>query len=163
MLRQSILAAIFLTILTISAHAATVNGKVLWIYDGDTIKVKGLGKVRLIGIDTPEYNASSRDNFYTKKYNIKAEQLRKISRLAKKYNLKHVKGKRVKLEFDRTKKDKYDRLLAYVFLPNGTMLNEKLLEKGLATVFRRYNFRHKKDFLRLEKKAKKKKLGIWQP
>lgn len=153
---------IILLFLSISVHAKTIKGKVLWIYDGDTIKVEKLGKVRLIGIDTPESKASSRDSFYTKKFKIKPKRLRKIAKQAKKYNINYVKGRRVKLKFDHQKKDKYDRLLAYVYLPNGDMLNEVLLKKGLATVFRRYNFEHKKDFLRFETKAQRKKLGLWQ-
>ena len=145
-----------------SIHAETLKGKVLWIYDGDTIKVEKLGKIRLIGIDTPEYKASSRDRFYTKKFKTKPQRLRKIAKQAKKFNIQQVKGRQVELKFDKHKKDKYDRLLAYVYLPNGDMLNEVLLKKGLATVFRRYNFRYKKEFLRLETKAQKNKLGLWQ-
>ena len=41
------------------------------------------------------------------------------------------------------------------------MLNLLLLKKGLATVFRRYDFIYKKDFLKAEKKARKKRLGLW--
>ena len=81
---------------------------------------------------------------------------------AKKYNIRHVKGKKVRLEFDQTQKDKHDRLLAYIYLPNGEMLNLVLLDKGLATVFRRYDFQYKNDFLKAEKIAQKKERGLWE-
>ncbi|MCK4501665.1 MAG: thermonuclease family protein [Desulfuromonadales bacterium] len=162
MLQRLLLPVIFLFLVTVSAQAATLNGRVSWIYDGDTIKVEGIGKVRLLGIDTPEYKESPRDRFYSKNFQIKPKRLRLISRQAKKYNVDHVKGHWVRLELDQSQKDKYDRVLAYVFLPNGDMLNQVLLEKGLATVFRRYDFRYKKTFISAEKKARQQKLGLWE-
>ncbi len=161
MLQKLLLVAILLLFIPVTAQSATLKGRVTWIYDGDTIKVENIGKVRLIGIDTPETKASSRDRFYTKKYPIKAKKLRQIARQVKKYNIRWVKGKTVKLKLDRTKKDKYGRLLAYVYLPSGDMLNLVLVEKGFASVFRRYDFRHKKKFLKAEKKAQKRKSGLW--
>jgi len=142
--------------------AIELSGRVLWIYDGDTLKVEKLGKVRLLGIDTPEYKASPRDHFYMQSFNIEAKKLREIAWQGKKYLISNVKGKRVRLELDHTQKDKYNRLLAYVYLPDGKMLNRTLLKKGLATVFRRYDFQYKKDFLITEKKAQKKKLRLWE-
>ncbi|MDX2481128.1 MAG: thermonuclease family protein [Desulfuromusa sp.] len=124
--------------------------------------IENIGKVRLLGIDTPEYKASSRDRFYTEKFHVEAKTLRKISHQAKNYNIRNIKGTRVRLEFDKIQKDKYDRLLVYVYLPSGDMLNLALLEKGLATVFRCYDFQYKKDFLKAEKKARNKKLGLWE-
>ena len=146
MLKPLFLALALLFLLAGSLQAAEVTGRVSWIYDGDTLKVEKIGKVRLIGIDTPEFQASSRDRFYTQKNQIEAKKLREIAQQVKKYNIRNVKGKRVRLELDKTHRDKYDRLLAYVYLPNGEMLNQILLEKGLATVFRRYDFQYKKDF-----------------
>jgi micrococcal nuclease len=154
---------LFLLLLTVTLLQATeLTGQVSWIYDGDTLQIEKIGKVRLLGIDAPEYKASSRDRFYTKNFHIQPKKLREISRQAKDYNIRHAKGRKVRLEFDRTKKDKYDRLLVYIYLPGGDMLNLLLLEKGLATVFRRYDFRFKKSFLQAEKTAQKKELGIWE-
>ena len=162
MLKQLLLTLTLLALLTTLSQAADLTGRVLWIYDGDTLKIENIGKVRLIGIDTPENKASSRDRFYTKKFNINENKLREISRQVKKYNIRHVKGKKVRLKLDHTQKDKYGRLLAYVYLPGGDMLNLLLLEKGLATVFRRYDFQYKKDFLKAEKAAQKKERGLWE-
>ncbi len=152
---------ILLFSLATGAAAEHLSGKVLWIYDGDTLKVEHVGKVRLIGIDTPETKGSSRDYFYRRDFNIPPKKLRQIAHQAKQYNIHYVKGKKVRLELDHTRKDKYNRLLAYVYLPNGELLNLTLLKKGLATVFRRYDFKYKKKFLKAEKKARKKKYGLW--
>ena len=161
MLKRILLGFLLFFLLAVSLQAAELTGRVSWIYDGDTLKIEKIGKVRLIGIDTPEYQTSSRDRFYTKKFHIETKKLRKIAQQAKQFNIRNVKGKRVRLELDQTHRDKYDRLLAYVYLPNGEMLNQILLEKGLATVFRRYDFQHKKDFLKIEKKARNSNLGLW--
>ena len=160
MSRTALLLFLVLCLATV-AGAEKLSGKVLWVYDGDTLKVEDIGKVRLIGIDTPETKASSRDFFYKRDFNIKPKKLRQIARQAKQYNIHYVKGAEVRLKLDRTKKDKYNRTLAYVYLPDGEMLNQLLLKKGLATVFRRYDFKHKKVFLKIEKKARKKALGLW--
>jgi len=157
-----ILLALFLLLLSTSP-AAQLTGQVTWIYDGDTLKVENIGKVRLIGIDTPESKASPRDRFYTQKFPISKKKLRDIASQAKQYNIRNIKGKQVRLELDQTRRDKYDRLLAYVYLPDGKMLNRILLKKGLATVFRRYDFRYKRDFLKIEKKARNNKRGLWKP
>ena len=161
MLKRLLLVLSLIFLLAVSLQATELTGRVSWIYDGDTLKVEKIGKVRLIGIDTPEHQASSRDKFYTKKFQIKTKKLREISQQVKKYNIRNVKGKRVRLELDKTHRDKYDRLLAYVYLPDGEMLNQVLLKKGLASVFRRYDFRYKEDFLKIEKNAQKGKQGLW--
>lgn len=158
---RGILCLIVLLFLSTTVSAKSLTGRVEWIYDGDTIKVSGVGRVRLIGIDTPETKASSRDRFYRHDFNIKPKKLREIAHQAKQYNIHYAKGEKVRLELDQTKKDKYNRTLAYVYLPDGTMLNLVLLKKGLATVFRRYDFAEKKKFLKAEKRARKKGLGLW--
>ena len=161
MLKQLPILLSLLLLLASTSLAAKLTGQVTWVYDGDTLKIENIGTVRLVGIDTPESKASPRDRFYTKRFPISKKRLRKIASQAKDYNIRNAKGKRVKLELDHTHRDKYDRLLAYVYLPDGKMLNRVLLKKGLATVFRRYDFQYKKDFLKIEKKARKNRRGLW--
>ncbi len=144
-----------------SALATTDRGNVSWIYDGDTIKVDGVGKVRLIGIDTPEKTASPRDDYYLRHDQIDCATLRDIAQQAFSFNLQQVKNRQVQLEYDREKHDKYGRTLAYVILPDGRMLNQLLLEKGFASVYRRFDFQHKPEFLKAEKSARDQQLGLW--
>ena len=56
---------------------------------------------------------------------------------------------------------KYGRLLAYVFLPDGSMLNERLLEEGYAYADHRFDHVYKKRFEQLQKEAKKEERGLW--
>ena len=66
------------------------------------------------------------------------------------------------LTYDRQSHDKHGRLLAYVYLPDGRLLNRMLLEEGFAAVFRKFSFEKKKEFLLVEEKAKKADVGMWR-
>lgn len=161
LLRAALLLLCFCLLISPLA-AEELSATVRWIYDGDTLQLKNGDKIRLLGIDTPETKSSSRDRYYQANFGIAGKQLRRIARQAKAFNIKQLKNKRVRLVFDAEKTDKYGRKLAYLYLPDGRMLNRLLLEKGLASVFRRYQFRHKDDFLAAEKVARQERRGLWQ-
>jgi len=122
------------------------------VTDGDTIGI-GRGwryeKVRFIGIDTPEtVHPRKPVEFFGPESSA--------------FTKKQLFGKRVHLEFESGKQyGIYGRLLAYVFLENGTFFNEELVKQGYARVYRKYAFRYKKEFLRHERKAKKARRGLW--
>lgn len=142
------------------AEEPTLQGTVTWIYDGDTLKVDPLGKVRLIGIDTPERENSQRDG-YLKRQGVSTTKQRRIYQQAKAFNIEQVKDKQVVLVLDDPPRDRHGRLLAYVYLADGQMLNRLLLERGLAVVYRRFSFRLKEDFLEAEEKARQSGVGLW--
>lgn len=139
-----------------------LSGTVEWVYDGDTLKVSGIGKVRLLGIDTPEHEDSSRDRGLTR-LGVPAKNLRPMAKAALQHNIALVKNRTVRLVTEAEERDRYGRLLAYAYLEDGTQLNRLLLEKGLAVVYRRFSFAHKKDFLQAEKTAREARLGLWAP
>ncbi len=151
-------------ILTLPACAGEstppLQGTVIWVYDGDTLKIDPVGKVRLIGIDTPERENSQRDRYLIKQ-GISAARQREIYQLAKEFNINQVKGKEVTLTLDDSPRDRYGRLLAYVRLPDGRLLNRVLLEQGLAVVYRRFEFKMKEDFLTAEEQARQNEAGLW--
>ena len=136
------------------------QGTVSWVYDGDTLKIDPVGKVRLIGVDTPERENSQRDRYLIDK-GISAARQRQIYQLAKEFNISQIKGQKVTLSLDDSPRDRHGRLLAYVHLADGRLLNRVLLEQGLAVVYRRFSFRMKDDFLSAEAEAKKSKRGLW--
>ncbi|AJF07388.1 thermonuclease family protein [Geoalkalibacter subterraneus] len=139
-----------------------LQGQVTWIHDGDTLEVRGLGKVRLLGIDCPEMESSARDRFYRDNFNIPSSALRRTARAALDFNIQQVKGRQVTLQFDGSRRDRYGRLLAYVMLPDGRCLNHLLLEKGMATVYRKFDFSRKDDFFAAEERARRSGLGMWR-
>ncbi len=147
--------------LVASARAEELSGNVAWIYDGDTIRVEKVGKVRLVGIDSPERGDSPKDSYYMKK-GISRSRLRSIAAKATRFNIRHAKKKTVRLEPARQRRDKYGRLLAFVYLPDGRLLNRLLVENGLAAVYRRFDFEYRESFLEAEQKARDGGKGLWK-
>lgn len=145
-----------------STHAATAPRlySVTWVYDGDTIEVSGLGKVRLIGIDCPEELDSARDDYFARQ-GIPDNILRRTAKQALAYTIGRVKGNSVRLKFDSERRDRHGRILAYVYLLDGRFLNQLLLDEGLAVVYRRFDFRFKKEFLAAEAAAREGRKGMW--
>lgn len=127
--------------------------KVVRVVDGDTIKVNFNGKeesLRLIGIDTPEsvHPDGSRNT--------------EAGKIASEYTRSMLENKEIILEFDVQERDKYGRLLAYVWLGN-TMFNKTLLEEGYAQVSTYApNVKYVNDFVALEKTARKNNKGLWE-
>lgn len=119
------------------------------VYDGDTIVLKNGEKVRLLGINTPEIESRHRKN-------------EAGGQEAKKWlQVKLAQGE-VFLEYDQKKRDKYKRLLAHLFLPDGEHLNKSLLEQGLAVLsIIPPNLRNIDDLITAEKSANLMGLGIW--
>lgn len=126
--------------------------KVKWVDDGDTILLTDGRRIRYIGINSPEIDHEA--------HNRKAEP---HGYEALRYNKRLVYKERVRLEFDRETRDRYNRELAYVFLPNGTFVNLKMLENGYAyCLFIKPNDRHNALFLQTQRQAMKAGRGIWQ-
>ena len=126
--------------------------EVVRVVDGDTIVINYNGKeekVRLIGVDTPESVHPNK------------EKNNEYGTLASKYTKSKLEKKSVSLEFDVQERDKYGRLLAYVYL-DGKMYNKTLLEDGYAQVATYPpNVKYVDDFLKIEKKAKENNAGLW--
>jgi len=73
-----------------------------------------------------------------------------------------VEGKKVRLEFDVQKRDRYDRLLAYVYLEDGTFVNAEIVRQGYAQVMTiPPNVKYQELFLRLQKEARENGRGLW--
>jgi micrococcal nuclease len=95
MMRKQIFLVLTLLVLLVSPSLATeLTGKVLWIYDGDTLKIENIGKVRLLGIDTPEYKASPRDHFYKKTSTLRQKNYVKLPGRENNTSSEMSKGKR---------------------------------------------------------------------
>ena len=124
-----------------------VDGDTFWIDDG----TQNGRKVRLIGVDTPE----PRDVYKKKKHPMGKEVSAYVSRL--------LSSRSVRLELDVKKTDQYGRVLAYVFLEDGTHLNAHLLEKGYAWLMTvPPNVRYADSFYALQQKARRAGLGVWR-
>ncbi len=141
----------------------TESAYVKKVIDGDTIMLANRKKVRLIGIDTPElyecdklFRDARRSNIPPKKIQVMARESCLFTKLA-------CEKKTVTLEFDLHRYDKYGRILAYVHLPDGKLLNQEIIEQGygLAYLFFPFNQEYRKRFIQSENDAKKHQRGLW--
>jgi micrococcal nuclease len=126
-----------------ASEAKRENAIATNIIDGDTIVVSGGERVRLLGVDTPE-----KGEFYYSESKKKLESL--------------IENKEVELERgEGDDKDKYGRLLRYIFL-NGTNINLKLVEEGYAICYFYEPSIYKESCKQLEENAIANKIGRWQ-
>ena len=128
---------------------AATEHMVKWVNDGDTIVLNNGQRVRYIGINAPEID---HENQKAEPFGYKARCL----------NKKLVSSHKIRLEFDRERYDQYDRLLAYIFLQDGTFVNAQLVQNGFAYyLYRSANIRYQSVLLKAQQKAMKSQKGIW--
>lgn len=137
------------------AGAGTGRAEVARVVDGDTIRVRLGGaeeRVRLIGIDTPETHGRGglRECFG-------AEAARRLSELL-------PPGTAVRLVRDVEARDRYDRLLAYVYRhADGLFVNLALAREGYATILTYPpNVAHVEEFQEAVRVARVGRRGLWQ-
>ncbi len=122
--------------------------KIIRVIDGDTIEIQGGDKVRYIGVDTPE-TIDPR----------KPVQCFGIEAFNK--NKELVEGKMAQLEKDITERDKYGRLLRYVWV-GDVFINLELIKQGFA-----YSYSYPPDikyqdlFIKAQQEAREAKRGLW--
>lgn len=130
-----------------------IHVQVVGVIDGDTIEVCCLAekreKVRYIGVNTPETKHPTRG-------------VEPLGKEAAEANRKLVAGRNVRLEFDVERRDRYGRLLAYVYLEDGTFVNAWLVHEGYAQAMTvPPNVRYQDLFLRLQREARRAGRGLW--
>jgi len=133
------------------------------VIDGDTLKLEDGKRVRLVGIDTPEMHESAKLDRDSQRSGRDKKAIQVMGRRAFKFTEDLVEGKRVRLEFDAEKHDKYDRLLAYVYLRDGTFVNAEIIKQGYASLMTYPpNVRHVNTFKQLYREARENNRGLWK-
>lgn len=123
------------------------------VVDGDTIDVaQGTQKerVRLIGVDTPETHDPRKP-------------VQCFGEAAAAYTKQLLQNKDVRLAPDpeNSDRDKYQRLLRYVYLPNGTLVNARLIADGYGFAYVVFPFTKLEEFRALEAQARQNNQGLW--
>lgn len=137
------------------------------VIDGDTFVCWfSEGKeehVRLIGVDTPESSPNEKALRDSRRTEEAIETIIAKGKEATSFAENYIKpGIEVKLELDVELRDKYDRLLAYVYLPDGTMFNALLVKEGYAQMLTiPPNVKHQDLFLKLQREARENNRGLW--
>lgn len=122
--------------------------------DGDTIEVDMSGhseSVRMIGVDTPE---THKPNTPVQCYGPEAAA----------YTRQLIGDRRVRLQADPldTNRDRYSRLLRYVYLPDGTLVEEQLIKNGYGFAYTLFPFEKKALFSSEQSAAKAAGAGLWK-
>lgn len=121
---------------------------VTMIVDGDTVLLENGESVRYLGVDTPETHHPVRG-------------LECYGPEATERNKELVEGKRVRLEADQTDRDRYGRLLRYVYV-DGVFVNAKLVEEGYAySSYYPPDTEYYEQLLALELQAEQDGRGLW--
>ena len=134
------------------------------VVDGDTLRLETGERVRLIGIDTPEMHESDKLYRDSRRTGQDIRTIQGLGRRAYEFTKKLVEGKRVSLEFDVEKQDKYGRLLAYVYLKKeGTFVNAEIIKQGYASLMTiPPNVKYVDLFFNLYQDARKNQRGLWR-
>ena len=118
------------------------GARVTRVIDGDTVDIERLGRVRLIGVDTPE-------------------QGRCYENAATRFTRERLEGRVVRFELGVERRDRYDRTLAYLSR-EGAMHNLALLREGYAKVLTvPPNDRYEATFEKAEREARETDEGLW--
>jgi len=120
------------------------------VTDGDTVKLADGRFVRYIGVDAPEIN---HERNAAEPFGFDARGL----------NFELIGSRRIRLEFDIEHFDDYGRTLAYLFLPDGSMVNEKLLQSGMAyCLYKMPNIKYEARLLKAQREAMQDRRGMWR-
>ncbi len=115
------------------------------VVDGDTVVLAGGERIRYIGIDTPEVTGTPE----------------RFGREAVRFNRRLVEGRRVRLERDASERDRFDRLLRYVYA-GGVMVNAELVREGYArSLVFPPDTRYAACYEALEEEAREDGRGMW--
>jgi len=135
-------------IITPSPTPIREKAKVSFVFDGDTIELSDKRRVRYIGINAPELNTKD------KKPQCFATDSAKI-------NKELVLGQEIEMEKDVSEKDKYGRLLRYVYL-DGILVNEFLIRQGFARLdLLPPDLKFADQLRQAEKEARENERGMW--
>ena len=123
------------------------------VIDGDTITVNMNGStetVRMIGLDTPETHRPE-------------TPVQCYGEAASEYSKKLINGSKVRLQADplNTNRDRYNRLLRYVYLADGTLVERNLISEGYGFAYTQFPFQKTDEFKAYETAAKTANKGLW--
>jgi micrococcal nuclease len=119
------------------------------VVDGDTIELTDGRHVRYIGVNAPEIN---HELHTAEPFGLEARTR----------NEELLGGRRIQLELDVERLDSYGRTLAYIFLPDGSMVNEQLLRSGLSyCLYKLPNVKYESRLLKAQRDAMRARIGLW--
>ena len=145
--------------------ARLVRAPVVEVPDGDTIRLQRGARrtlVRLIGVDCPELHESEKLDRDAARSRRSRAAIEAMGARAAAFTRDHLLGKTVDLELGVEQRDRYGRLLAYVWLPGGVLFNGELLRAGYAQPLTiAPNVKYARLFTDLARAARADGRGLW--
>lgn len=139
-----------LPLMTPAAVIRIVDGDTIVVSLGPAAAIRPTEKVRLIGVDTPEVVDPRRP-------------VERFGKEASRYAHEQLLGRPVWLAFEPRLRDVYGRLLAYVFLADGSCFNLQVVADGFGFAYTKYPFLFMADFREAERSARSRGRGLWGP
>ena len=119
------------------------------VVDGNTVLLSSGEQVQLIGVKTSVTRGFRKSvGTYVKEAFLFVQQL--------------AEGKEIRLEYDLESRDRYGRLLAYVYLIDGTLLNAEIIRQGYGFADAKYPFKYMEEFTGYEREARQNRRGLWK-
>jgi micrococcal nuclease len=148
--RGVIILIIFILLMAAEYLPAQTWYTVKWVDDGDTIILASGQRIRYLGINAPEIDHPDQK---AQPYGYKARS----------FNKNLLVNRRIRLEFDTERYDQYGRMLAYIFLPDESFINFRLLQNGLAFYLYRWpNVKYEKILYQAQLEAMASGKGLWR-
>ena len=168
LIKNLLLLAITLFLFSCYSYSEQANKcTVTKIVDADTLYCsQGYGKelkIRLIGVDAPEFKRNTKTYSDAERTGDSVESIVELGKKSTAFVKSRISvGTEVRLELDVQLKDRYGRTLAYVYLPDGSMLNELIVRQGYAQVMTiQPNVRYQEMLVEAEKDARENERGLW--
>ena len=145
-----------------------IKAKVVAVSDGDTLKIRladgTIERLRLIGVDTPESSENEKAMLDAERTSMDIDTIISLGKASFENTKALLKNNEtVSIEFDVQQRDQYKRLLGYVYLSNGKMLNSEILSSGYGrTLTHAPDVKYADVFHKLVKDAKAAKRGLWK-
>ena len=139
------------------------QGVVTYVYDGDTVEVAGVGKVRLLGIDAMDGYNAERTAEQARDYGMPQARVKHWAEEATSFAREALDGRTVHLEYGPEARDQYGRVLAYLALDEGREdFDLLMITKGLAAAYVVFDHPRLAQYVSAEHEAQAQRAGMWK-
>jgi micrococcal nuclease len=139
------------------------EGVVTYVYDGDTVEVAGVGKVRLLGIDAMDDYNLERTAEQARLYGMSEATVKRWAQEATRFARQTLDHQKVRLEYGPEARDRYGRVLAYVEPGQDRQdFDLLMLTKGLAAAYEVFDHPRLAQYISAEHTAEAQRVGMWK-
>jgi micrococcal nuclease len=136
------------------------------VVDGGSLLLTNGERVTLVGVGTPEFHESETLYQDAERRNRDRETSKALEGKACGFTRSLVDKKEIRLEYDQANahmdhRDTYGRVLAYVYLKDGTFVNAEIIRQGYGFAYTRFPFKYLEEFREYEREARQNRRGLW--